>query len=492
MFRALVAAGLVCFALTASAQNNDSDWGDGEDEIGFADTPDIELDSPRTLSAAQVKGFFRSRVGVWLNRLDSDPISTLRQSLDLDATYKGAWWRVVVGGHLEYDAAYQLDEALYDEATIESYRTRYFPREQYLALKLDSVDVKFGRQTVAWGEGDVFSPLDIVNPRDLREPGLADLDDIRLSILATQVGILSPLGRFELIWTHEGYFGEQPSPLAEYSPLANVLRSNPLAATFLDDRTIRYHHKQSRYDLDSGNILARWLLKSEGIDLGLYYGWLRDRQGVVTLPAGFEQLDALLSTGLSADALAGFPRSIRLDLDHKRYSLTGATVSFVTGSFVAKSEWLVDIDKAYNTGRVSSSIPAIDVDRMTLLTGMAGLTYSGISETVIGVEVQRSFPIRGGNDALFPVSALQAAARFSQTYLRERLRLDVAATAIGSTAQYGWLARGGLVYELVDALKLTALYVHYGAGHSSTIGPFNGFESHDQVWLQLRWDFQIL
>ncbi|MBV70456.1 MAG: hypothetical protein CMH52_03820 [Myxococcales bacterium] len=492
MVRVALLASILLFGLPVLAETDDADWGDDQDEFGFADTPDLDPSDQPTLSALQLKGFFRSRAGFWLNRLDDDPVSTLRQSLDLDGLYKGAWWRVVIGGHVEYDGAYELDEARYDDATLASYRARYFPREQYLSMQLKHVDLKVGRQTVAWGEGDVFSPLDIVNPRDLREPGLADLDDIRLSILATQLGILSPYGRFELIATHEGYFGEQPSPLSEYSPLANVLRANEQAAAFLDDRTLKYKHSQSRYDLDSGNILARWLLKSEGIDLGLYYGWLRDRQGVVVLPDGFEQLDVLLNAGLSADALAGFPTSIDLELDHRRYSLTGASMAFVTGSFVAKSEWLVEFGKPYNTGRTSPSIPTIGIDTMTVLTGMAGVTYSGFGDTILSFEAQQSYPLSGGAHALFPVSALQTAARVSRTYLRERLQLDIAATAIGLGAQYGWLTRGGLAYELVDALKLTALYVHYGAGTASTIGPFDGFKTHDQVWLQIRWDFQIL
>ncbi|MEE2755032.1 MAG: DUF1302 family protein [Myxococcota bacterium] len=492
MGRAVLVASILFLATPLAAQTEDADWGDDQDEFGFADTPDIDLSAQPTLTALQLKGFLRSRAGFWLNRLDEDPISTLRQSLDLDGLYKGTGWRVVLGGHFEYDGAYELDESRYDDATLASYRARYFPREQYVAFQTAFIDVKFGRQTVAWGEGDVFSPLDIVNPRDLREPGLADLDDIRLSILATQLGVVSAVGRFELIATHEGYFGEQPSPLSEYSPLAQVLRANDLASTFLDDRTVRYKHTQARYGLESGNIVARWLLKAEGFDLGLYYGWLRDRQGVVVLPEGFELLDGLLDAGVSVNDLAGFPESIDLELDHRRYSLTGASISFVTGSFVAKSEWLMEFDKAYNTGRVSASIPTIDIDTMTLLTGMAGVTYSGFSETTVSLEAQQSYPLSGGTNALFPVSAFQTAARVSKSYLRERLRLDVAATAMGLKAQYGWLMRGGLAYELVDALKLTALYVHYGAGTASTVGPFNGLKTHDQLWLQIRWDFQIL
>ena len=75
----------------------------------------------------------RSRAGFWLERLDQDAVSTLRQSLDLDGLYKQEQWRLVLGAHLEYDPAYVFDAGRYDAATRDVYTWRYLPREQYLA-----------------------------------------------------------------------------------------------------------------------------------------------------------------------------------------------------------------------------------------------------------------------------------------------------------------------------------------------------------------------
>ena len=122
---------------------------------------------------------------------------------------------------------------------------------------------------------------------------------------------------------------------------------------------------------------------------GLYAAWARDRQGVLRLPSEFGQLGDLLATGLDPSTLPGIPNSFKLDLDHRRFVAVGSSLSTVFGSFVLKSA-LSWPDQPYNSGDAEAVIPVIQVDETTMLTGMAGLTYSGFRDTVVGLEVQRT------------------------------------------------------------------------------------------------------
>ena len=449
----------------------EDDWGDDGDGDGFEEAADIKkTQSTRPWS---IGGFARTRAGFWVERLSEDPLSTARQSLDLNFRYRDERFRVVAEIHGEYDLAYTLDEDQYDQATMDTYEWRILHGEQFGAVSLGQFELVLGRQIVAWGEGDVFSPLDVVNPRDLREPGLADLDDIRLAVLASKWTYFWKHARLEALVIHEAYFGERPSPRAEYSPLVQLFDTNPDAAALLGNVRLEYDQVQKRYAPKNWTTLLRFLHQGQGFDWGLYGGWLRDRQGVIQAPD---------LGGLAAGVL-------KLPLDHRRYWMAGHSGSLPMGDWLIKWETLAEIDKSFNTANLNGAIPEIGVEQATLLTGMLGVTWSGLDQTTIGFEATRGLFVDAPDDQLFPADATSLALRLSRTFLRETLRVDGAATTVGWRGQYGWLSRIEATYELTDALKLSLTYVHFGVGDDDEMGPFMGLVDHDQVLTKLRWSF---
>ena len=281
-------------------------------------TPDIKVDAPATPSALAIDGFLRSRSGIWLERLTHQPISSLRQSLDLKATYKADSWRLVLAGHGEYDPAYTaVNQDQYGQQVQDSYGLRFLHGDQYLALSIADTEWVLGRQTVAWGEGDFFSLLDATNPRDLREPGLSDLDDVRLPVLATRVTYFADWGRLEVFVTHETNQGERPPPLSEYSPFRSILGQDPALGALLETRTLEYADSPSQYHQGFSSIFMRAMSTVQSVDLGLYAAWVRDPQGVLAPPEGFELLGNVLMSGLDPTALDGLiPGTIPLDFEY--------------------------------------------------------------------------------------------------------------------------------------------------------------------------------
>ena len=370
--------GLILALLTwpALVSAQDDDWGDAGDDVGFADTVDLKAKAPA--KPYSLTGFLRTRQGVWVERLGEDALSTARQSLDLNFKYKAEGWRAVAELHGAYDLAYTLDESEYDSETLDTYQWQLIHGEQYLAFSLGDVELVLGRPASAGGEGAVFSPLAVIGPRDEREPGLADLDDLRLAILATRISYFSPVGRFELVATHEGYFGERASPLGEFSAFGAAFTRDPVVGSLLSTREVRFTDRQDRYDPESGSVYLRWLWTGEGLDLGLYGAWLRDRQGSVVPPEGFDMLAGVLMAGLDASQLDPLvPDTIEIELDHRRYWLLGHSGSKPAGDFLVKWELVAELDKPLNTGDLSGSVPLIDVSEATLITGLIGITYSG-------------------------------------------------------------------------------------------------------------------
>ncbi len=381
---------------------------------------------------------------------------------------------MVLGGHLEHDLA--MAESGADEATRDVYESRYIDGEQYLALALGPVDVTVGRQIVAWGEGDAISPLDVVNPRDLREPGLADLDDLRLAVAATRVGWFPGDHRIELMAVHEQYFGERAPPLGEFSPLSSFIGDNPVAAQLLAGKTLRYEDSPERFG-SAQNVLARWVYQGPGVDLGLYGASLLERQGVVVL-----DLVAVADPNAT---------DVSIELDHRRYAMAGTSGATSFDTFLLKWELVYDHDKPFNVGD-TGNVASFGVEEAKLLTPMAGLTWRGIADTNIALEWSQAFFLDEPDDLLFPADEPQVALRFTHEALRQRLQLTAAATAFGYTAQLGWVGRAQATYELMDGVRATVGYVTYQTPRDDEdLSPLTGLDDHDRVFAQLRWDFAL-
>ncbi len=216
----------------------DSGSGDEEEDPGAddafsfgeednQDSPAAPVTKPPPPSAWSLTGFLRSDWALWTERLDSTPLAKGRQSVDLALGFKKGIVRVLLTLHGEYDLAYLVDRGSHDEPTREAYEWQVNTREALVALSLGEFELTLGRQIVAWGEGDALSPLDVVNPRDMREPGLADLDDIRLPVLASRVGWFRGPHRVEVMMIHESDFGYRPSPTHPTAPSPRCSATTP-------------------------------------------------------------------------------------------------------------------------------------------------------------------------------------------------------------------------------------------------------------------------
>lgn len=464
--------------------DDDAGWGEGDDG-GFGAAPTVEIAPPPPPRNASLTGFVRYDIGLWAQRIDDDQaFAKDRVSLDLAFRWRSDPWRVVAEIHGEYDAAYLADRDRFDEPTLDTYEARILSGEQYAAVSLGAFEITLGRQIVAWGEGDVLSPLDVAGPRDLREPGLADLDDLRLGVLATRIGWFAGAHRVEVMAIHEAYFGERPPPLGEFSPLRAFVTGNDLAAPLLADKTLRYRHAQDRFDPAHTAGLARWVYKGPGLDAGLYVASVLDQQGVVRLPP----FEAFLDD------------RIDLELDHDRYLLVGHSGATTLDDWILDWELAASLDRAFNTGDPDAELdlaallggePLIGVTEASLLTGMVGVTYGGLADTTIALEAQAGVFFDRPDDLLFPVDVPTFAARFTRLAMREKLRLLATATAFGLTAERGWLLRAEADYAFADGFGAAIGYVHYGTGRDGEFGPFYGLDDHDRVFARLRWDFTL-
>lgn len=492
---AVVAAmALTTLAPRASAQTPPDDW--GEDDDGFGDDDDgididdsdLELDRVNPLS---LTGFLRTDWGFWAERFGDDvpgkgraPWARGRQSLDLVMTGKWDWFRFRVQGHAEYDLRYlgdQLEETDdFDQPTEDEYAWQILPREALVAFSFGPAELTLGRQIVAWGEGDALSVLDVVNPRDMREPGLADLDDIRLSVLATRLGVFVGAHRIELMVLHEADFGLRSPPFGPFSPFAAVVP--PAFAGALGSKDIGFSDKQERFSLEAQQPLLRWVYNGPDYDAGLYAAWVLDLQGVFELDPA-KLIPALADPNIDR---------VDIEMDHRRYGVLGATGAFAISEWLVKWELAYKINKSFNVGDASAAVPSIGVATADTLDVMGAISWTPFSDLNVALEFTKSTFLEEPEQLLFPSDLPTFALRARYQLLKERLVLAFGASMFGLTDadQIGVTVRAGADYEFFDGFEAGLGYIHFSP--SKDLGFLSGLDTHDQLFLHARWDFTIL
>lgn len=490
---AIAALLALCAASAWSTPAQADDWGDegGDgDGDGFDFGPPAAA-TPTTATAAEAPAaapprwwsataILRSDEAIWTERLSDNPFAKARQSLDLQWTGKRDAIRGVISLHAEGDAAYLYRTESYDQATLDAYRTLLQVRETFVGLSLGAFELTLGRQVVAYGEGDALSPLDVVNPRDMREPGLADLVDIRVPVLASRLGYFVGAHRLEVIVVHESHFGFRTPPLGPFSPLPALLAGQGGASgvdigALLEGKDLRYRHLQGAFALDQQQILARWVMRGEGLDLGVVAGSVLDSNGVARTPDYAALLDA-------SQARVDIP------LDHLRYELLGTTGATTFGEVLVK--WELAYQRRRPVSRITgATVPELGVERRDAIEAMVGLTWRGLANTTLGLEVGKATFLQAPTAMLIPLDATQLVARGQWTGVSDRLELLGVASAFGLRAQFGWLARAEATWLLRDGLRAGLGFVTYQPGEE--LGPFAGLDRHDRLYARLRWDLAL-
>ncbi|PLY06905.1 MAG: ligand-binding protein SH3 [Desulfuromonas sp.] len=429
---------------------------DGLDVLeGFESTPVVapltdlpdESDSPFRLS-----GWFK--LGTTWNFAHQAPetdqtdwrgLSRLRPELLLEGDLRlSNDWRLFASVKGFYDFAYGLnDRDNYSSEVLDEYEKELELREAYITGALSSaVDLKVGRQIVVWGRSDNLRVTDILNPLDQREPGLTDIEDLRLPVTMvrldahtgpwTLTGLVIPEIRFDKqpVYGHDIYPYTQPLP-PEHIP-ADGLHNAEYAAAL-------------------NGIFSGW-------DISFYFAY-----------------------GYADESHVEPDRSGSPLLKHSRLTMLGLAGERAWGNvlFYAEAAWLDGLE-FFNSDK--------NYSRTDLL---GGIEYSGFRNTTLSFEMVRRH-LNGYHDqlALSPdqirKNSDQSVLRLSRTFLHERLILTALASYFGSHGQNGALQRLEGEYELAAAIHTTVGVVLFQSGN---LPAFQDIGDSDRFFAEVKWEF---
>jgi hypothetical protein len=184
ILRCIVFLVFIFFIYLAPSQATETDPFKNLDfDFSDLDNNDTKIDNKFGFS---ISGYLESRNQLRVKDVD-EPIS-LRQRLWLDCYLGQGWIRGFASAYFDYDPAVRdwtddKDELYYVELN-----------EAYLTVDTERIDFIFGKKMMRWGTGDGINPMDLINPRDYRDPIASARADARLPILlANGIFLLGPV-----------------------------------------------------------------------------------------------------------------------------------------------------------------------------------------------------------------------------------------------------------------------------------------------------------
>ncbi len=355
-------------------------------------------------------------------------------------------WKVKVSGRALFDTVYSLQGR--DNYTPQVLDTQEKEAELMEAFILGSLtrnlDIKLGRQVLVWGSSDSIRVVDVLNPLDLRQPGLVDIEELRLPVAMTRMDYYWDQFSLTGVLVHEGRFNKEPPWGSDFYPYGVPLPEDKGPDTFLD---------HPEWALAANGRFEYW-------DLSLYLARI------------FNDKPHMVMSGNTPPFL-----------DHARLTMAGASVSAAHGNFLFKAE------AAFFDGLRYFNNPDQDFSRMDV---MAGMEYTGFKETFISLESAIRHhtnwdPALENMPDYAIETELQTAFRISRTFLHERLTLVYLGMIWGKQFENGGFHRFESAYKISDSISLTGGLVFYQSGEKKI--ETRNIGDNDRIFIRIRYGF---
>ncbi len=373
--------------------------------------------------------------------------SELKLEMDADLSPN---WQARISGHGFYDFVYTINgRDNYTDDVLDNYEKELEFDEVYLQGSLSkNIDLKAGRQIVVWGRSDNIRITDVLNPLDLRWPGLVDIEKLRLPATMSKLDYYYKNWGISGIVVHEVRYNKNPEFGSDFFPGSQPLpgRESP----------------SEGFDIDNTQFAASLN--------GFFQGW----------DISFYAADIYAQDGhISRVSLVPAPQ---FEVKHSRIKMLGGAFN------MARGNWLFKVETAFFDGFEFSNTPDKAYSR---LDGLAGVEYSGISDATITLDIANrhlfDFDNRLKDSPDFQKeNLLEWALRITKPYLNETVKLTFLANTFGLSGDDGAFQRFSAEYDYTDSIQLTGGVVFYQSGD---LRRTMGIGDNDRVFLDVQYNF---
>jgi hypothetical protein len=372
---------------------------------------------------------------------DYKDISRLNTGLRLDMDLRPEEpWHLHAGIRASYDAVPCIKgRANYSDEYLADGESELELHEAYIsAWPLRKLDLKIGRQIVAWGTSESMRVVDVLNPVDKREPGQTDIEDLRLPVFMTRMDFFpNTTWSVTSVVVNETRFDKEP----------------PWGSEFYTGKRKFPGDDESEFALKNQELALALTGRFKGWDMTLNGAWFLDD---IPYWSGNER-------------------------NHARATMLGGTVQ------VALGNWLFKGEGGFFTGLRSLRSPNEEYARADLLVGTE---YSCFEETIITVEfLNRHIPDWDG-EVIGSFSGL----RRNDTSISLRLERDcqndtlhfLGAGVFSLPPSRGGMGRVEISCDLDDDIRVRAGYALYLGGDEPRLDALDG---NDRIFTEISYSF---
>ncbi|MBT4286583.1 MAG: DUF1302 family protein, partial [Deltaproteobacteria bacterium] len=357
---------------------------------------------------------------------DHSGLSDAKAEIDLEFGSKVfESWDLFISGSAFYNLAYEFNgRNNYTEKFLEENEKELELDKLFIRGSLNkALDIKIGRQIVVWGKSDNIRVTDILNPLDLREPGMTDIEDLRLPVFMTRFDYYFFNLSLSAFVIHEHRSHKTPVFGSSYFYFPNALPDE-------SDISTRFENTEFALSL-SGTF--------PGFDISFYLADLYDDSSY--LNANNQRLN-------------------------QRISMAGLAANKVHGNFLYKAEIAF-----FNNIRLSAfpqnGVPVENLQDYSRVDFLVGIEYSGFKDTSLSFEMADKWMTNYDHCAQnigINEHRVQYALRVSRTFLHEVLDLTILTSLYGKSADDGGFIRTQGTYDLSDAISITLGAIFYKSG----------------------------
>ena len=370
-------------------------------------------------------------------------LSRLRFEAQLDLKFKpSAQFQAVISGKHSFDLVYGLEgRSQFSEDVLDSNEFEFELKETYFQARLsDNFDLKCGRQIVVWGQADSIRITDVLNPLDLREPGLTDIEDLRRPVAMSRLDFYHGPWALTGLAIHEIRFNKNPEFGSDFYPF-----TSPPPHEFIPADNFA-----------STEWGAAVSLRFRGGDAALYFAKVFDDQAHLTLQSG-------------------------MAMHHARTTMIGAASNFTRGN------WLFKMEGAYFDG-LRFFYGADDYSRIDLL---GGCEYYGITKTTISVEAANrhlyhyDHKLAQAPDGVRH-NQFEGSVRLDRNFLNQTLDFTIMLLFFGHQGEDGHIQRISILYDFTDDFSINGGLVLY---HSGDLPAYSNMGENDRIFCEIKFSF---
>lgn len=366
----------------------------------------------------------------------------------------------VFEGRFSYDAVFDLNDR-YNSDVESDQKTMADLRDAYLDMNLGEIDLRLGNQQIVWGQAVGLFFADIVNPKDLREFILPDLDQARIPVLAANAEFYISDTYIQFIFIPFPEFNEFGEPGAEFD------FSKPL---YIQDADIIFHDpEEPANSLDNSEIGARINKLIQGWDLSVFY--LYD---YYNFPVNYR-------TAIVNPSGSVHPVTFIYCSEYERIHRLGATFSKDYADIVFKGEFIYSSDMFYTSSSLNDADGIVESPSFELLLGFDYTFFNTIDSNF---QLLQEIVLDHESDLIRDKYSTSFSVWLKTGFLDNRIEPEL--FFITSFNDTDGMVRPKISYNYNDSLKLIfGVDIFYGDSNEN----FGMFDENDRVYLEILYNF---